>query len=601
MKLPSVGVLVSAARQTLARFPAVLFAAALAGVAGFIAVDTPDDEFWFKLMGTAALAIPLFLAVDLYAERKKLGLRARAIGWLVGSAVLTAYLIAWYGWSDPLGGIRWVHTALAFHLMVAVAPFIGVTELHGFWRFNWMILLRWLLAALYTQVLWAGIAIGLLALDNLFGLDVAGATYWRLWFAIAFVVGTWLFLGGVPKQIAALNERTDYPAGLKVFAQYLLIPIVVAYLVILTLYLAKVVITQVWPSGWIGWLVSSVATVGILSLLLTFPIAERAENRWMRTFARGFYIALLPSIVMLWLAIWKRIDQYGVTEARYFLAALSLWLAGIAVYYAVTHSRNIKLIPVTLCLVALVTFDGPWSPYSVSQRSQVHRLASVLERNGILQDGSIRPVAGPVDFDDRREISAKIRYLVSTHGTRRIADWFGETLAVADTIGEGFQPSSMDKVDRRTELIAGLLGVDYVGEWESGAPGRFNYSVRWEGEAVPIAGYDRAWRGEDLESDSSVVGNDFVVRYDSLSFTVRLTSGTRVLAEIPLQAILDSADAPRQVPGSSRGVAPSVMRYEIDNDAIRLAAYLSRIGGERVDQRIHLWDLGLQLFYTLKQ
>ena len=601
MKLPSVGVLVSAARQTLARFPAVLFAAALAGVAGFIAVDTPDEEFWFKLMGTAALAIPLFLAVDLYAERKKLGLRARAIGWLVGAAVLTAYLIAWYGWSDPLGGIRWVHTALAFHLMVAVAPFIGVTELHGFWRFNWMILLRWLLAALYTQVLWAGIAIGLLALDNLFGLDVAGPTYWRLWFAIAFVVGTWLFLGGVPKQIAALNERTDYPAGLKVFAQYLLIPIVVAYLVILTLYLAKVVITQVWPSGWIGWLVSSVATVGILSLLLTFPIAERAENRWMRTFARGFYIALLPSIVMLWLAIWKRIDQYGVTEARYFLAALSLWLAGIAVYYAVTHSRNIKLIPVTLCLVALVTFDGPWSPYSISQRSQVHRLASVLERSGILQDGSIRPATGPVDFDDRREISAKIRYLVSTHGTRRIADWFGETLAVADTIGEGFQPSSMDKVDRRTELIAGLLGVDYVGEWESGAPGRFNYSVRWEGEAVPIAGYDRAWRGEDLESDSSVVGNDFVVRYDSLSFTVRLTSGSRVLAEIPLQAILDSADAPRQVPGSSRGVAPSVMRYEIDNDAIRLAAYLSRIGGERVDQRIHLWDLGLQLFYTLKQ
>jgi hypothetical protein len=601
MKLPSVGVLVSAARQTLVRFPAVLFAAALAGVTGYIAVDTPDDEFWFKLMGTAALAIPLFLAVDLFAERKGLRLRARAIGWLVGGAVLAGYLIAWYNWSDPLGGARWAQSALAFHLMVAVAPFIGVTELQGFWRFNWAILLRWLLAALYTQVLWAGLAVALLALDNLFGLDVAGVTYWRLWFAIAFVVGTWLFLGGVPKQIAALNERTDYPVGLKVFAQYLLIPIVVAYLVILTLYLAKVVITQVWPSGWIGWLVSSVATVGILSLLFTFPIAERAENRWMRTFARGFYIALLPSIVMLWLAIWKRIDQYGVTEARYFLAVLSLWLAGIAVYYAVTHSRNIKLIPATLCLVALITFDGPWSPYSVSQRSQVHRLASVLEGNGILQDGSIRQATGPVDFDDRREISAKIRYLVSTHGTRGIAGWFGETLAAADTIGEGFQPSPMDKVDQRTELIAGLLGVDYVGEWESGAPGRFNYSVRWEGEAVPIAGYDRAWRGEDLERDSSVVGSDFVVRYDSLSFTVRLTSDGRVLAEIPLQEILDSADAPRQVPGTSPGVPPNVLRYEIDNDAIRLAAYLSRIGGERVDQRIHLWDLALQLFYTLKE
>jgi len=601
MKLPSVAVLVAAARQTLVRFPAVMIVAALAGIAGAISVDAADEEFWFKIMGTAALAIPLFLAVDLFAERKGLGLGPRAVGWLVGGAVLTAYLVAWWDWSDPLGGWRWAQSALAFHLMVAVAPFVGVTELQGFWRFNWTILLRWLLAALYTQVLWAGVAIALLALDNLFGLEVAGATYGRLWFAIAFVVGTWLFLGGVPKNVAALNERSDYPQGLKVFAQYLLIPIVVAYLVILTLYLAKIVITQVWPSGWIGWLVSSVATVGILSLLLTFPIAERAENRWMRTFARGFYIALLPSIVMLWLAIWKRIAQYGVTEARYFLAVLSLWLAGIAVYYAVTHSRNIKLIPTTLCLVALVTFEGPWSPYRMSQRSQVHRLASVLETNGILQDGSIRPATGSVDFDDRREISATVHYLVSTHGTRGIAGWFGETLTAADTIGEGFQPSPIEKVDQRTELITGLLGVDYVGEWESGAPGRFSYFVRWEGEAVAIAGYDRAWRGEDLERDSSVVGSDFVVRYDSLSFTVRLTSGARVLAEIPLQAILDSADAPRRVPGTTPGVPPDIMRYEIDNDAIRLAAYLSRIGGERLDQQVRLWDLALQLFYTLKE
>ena len=86
------------------------------------------------------------------------------------------------------------------------------------------------------------------------------------------------------------------------------------------------------PSGWIGYLVSSVAALGILSLLLVHPIKERKENGWIRTYGRWFYLALVPSIVMLLLAIWQRIAQYGITEKRYFLIVLSLWLAGMRIH-----------------------------------------------------------------------------------------------------------------------------------------------------------------------------------------------------------------------------------------------------------------------------
>jgi hypothetical protein len=577
-----------------------MFAAALAGFAGAMGVDAADEEFWFKLMGTAALAIPLFLAVDLFVERRALAIGLRIGGWLVGAAVLAAYLVAWWDWSDPLATARWLQSAVAFHMMVSIAPFVGVNELQGFWRFNWTLLLRSAIAALYAHVLFAGVAIALLALDNLFGLDVGEKIYGQLYLVFLFVFATWVFLSGVPRKFAELNEQSDYPTGLKVFAQYMLLPIVVAYQVILTLYFAKVIVTQVWPSGWIGWLVSCVAAVGIFALLLVFPIAERAENRWMRNYSRAFYIALLPSIVMLWLAIWKRIDQYGVTEARYFLAVLSIWLAGIAVYYAVTRSRNIKLIPATLCLAALITFEGPWGAFGMSHRSQAHRLETILERNQILQEGSIQPVTGPVEFEDRREISAILHYLVSTHGTGRIDRWFGGTLAVADTIGDGLQPSPTSEADQRAELIAGLMGVDYVGQWESERPGSFSYFVRWEQQVVVIDGYERAWRGDDLQQDSALVGDDMVVRYDSSAFSVHLEAGGRTIAELPLQTILDRADAPRSVAGTRSGAPPDLMRYDIENADIKLAAYLSRIGGERSGEGIRLWDLSLQLYYTLK-
>lgn len=75
---------------------------------------------------------------------------------------------------------------------------------------------------------------------------------------------------------------------------------------------------------WSGWLVSSVAVIGLLSWLLIHPLEEREEYAWVKTYTRGFYIALLRAVVMLWLAIYKRVMEYGITKPRYFLRATPL-------------------------------------------------------------------------------------------------------------------------------------------------------------------------------------------------------------------------------------------------------------------------------------
>jgi hypothetical protein len=407
-------------------------------------------------------------------------------------------------------------------------------------------------------------------------------------------------VGGVPERLETLEQRTDYPEGLKVFAQYILAPIVVVYLVILTMYLGKVLITQEWPSGWIGWLVSSVAAAGIFSLLLVYPIAERAENRWVKTYGRGFYVVLLPSIVMLWLAIWKRIDQYGVTERRYFLAVLSIWLAAVAVYYVVRRSRDIRIIPWSLCLVGVVTFLGPWGAYAVSEASQVNRLRTILERNEIYRGGDIAATDSEPTFEDRREVSEILRYLVATHGTSQISPWFGGRLAETDTIGDGTKHSPRSRVDERAELIAGLMGVPYVGRWQSDRPGRFDYTVRWDQTPVPIAGFANAVRIDNLDRDSAQV-DGLTVRYDSLAFAIRFVENGEWVAEIPLQAVVDRA-AETERAGAERGrLAPATMRVDIESARITLAAYVSRLFGDRTeDGAMSVRDLDLQLYYTMR-
>jgi hypothetical protein len=217
-------------------------------------------------------------------------------------------------------------------------------------------------------------------------------------------------------------------------------------------------------------------------------VAQEAGNRWVTAYARGFFAALLPSVVMLWLAIGQRVAQYGITERRYFLIVLSAWLAVIAVQQLWTRSRGIAVIPASLCAVAVITLAGPWGAYRVSERSQVHRLVGLLERNGRLVEGRARPSDAEVPEADAREILATLRYLAETHGTGAIAAWFGgaDSLGRIDTVARGTGPTQDG--DGRARVIGRWLGLEYY-EWRPADQRWFRY-VAVAPAPLALAGYD---------------------------------------------------------------------------------------------------------------
>src|SRR5665647_3558162 len=89
----------------------------------------------------------------------------------------------------------------------------------------------------------------------------------------------------------------------------------------------------------------------IFSLLLIYPVRNDENNKWILIFSRFFYFALFPLIILLFLAVKRRISDYGITEQRYFILVLALWLLFIAIYFLFSKSKNIKLIPVSLCIL----------------------------------------------------------------------------------------------------------------------------------------------------------------------------------------------------------------------------------------------------------
>ena len=511
MRLPSFQQILRDAIQTFQRFPLVLINTAIGTICVVILIDHEGPAkatVLFNILLATILGIPLLTGLKLLSEKNKLGKGMGIILQVMGILLLVAYgctVPSDLGEAPAIHILRLIVIAVALHFFVAFAPYLTPGEVNGFWHYNKTLLMRILTTLIYTVVLYAGLSLALAALDNLFGMNVPGKRYAELWFLILGLFNTWSFLAGIPKNLDTLEESTDYPKGIKVFAQHILFPLVLVYLIILYAYMAKILISWNWPQGWVGRLILGFSITGIFLLLLLYPIRDRAENKWIKTVSRWFYVVMIPLVIMLFLALWRRISEYGVTEGRYIGTVLGLWLGGIVVYFILSRTKSIKAIPISLCTFALIISFGPWGAFRVSEKSQVQRLQEFLTQNKILLNGQVQKASATVPQDDARQISSIISYLHDIHGYDRIQPWFRESLR-EDTIGKRMH-------SKDPALVAQLMGIEYIKYWNRDTGNNIWFGSE-QGNAIDIEGYDRMIRQQYISIErNKKVFTDLIYSY----------------------------------------------------------------------------------------
>lgn len=605
LRLPSIDRIVAGAAAAVRRFPEVGACAVLSAVSAVIVVEADPPAAWVGVLRVATLGMPLFVAATLIGERHW---PASALRWVL-RALATATLVAlyflfegWEFWDIPQ---RYGHLSVTFHLMVSVAPYLGIAESRGLWQYNRGLLFRFLVAAIYTGAIFAGLALALAALDNLFGVDVPDLHYPRLFVLVAFLFHPVFFLAGMPTEFTALDQDRGYPGGLRVFSQYVMLPLVALYVAILTVYMAKVLVTGSWPSGWISYLVSSLAVVGIFSLLMVHPDRMDRERNWIDNYALAFWIAILPAAAMVLLALWQRVGQYGFTERRYLLGALAVWLAGTALHAVITRTREIRGIPVTLAVIGVVTFVGPWSAYAVAEGSQVRRLASILTGHGALVDGRIAGNTTVIPFEEWDQAEAVVTYLLQHHGTSAIEGWFDDPAALTEALrdadgaadrqpGADTLPSTdaaADILDARERLPGRVATVIAELRIRSG-PTDWPIELLADEPPTPVeaAGFELLVAGTGTES--SVVEGDtlrFELSEDSLELVMLLAG--RVEARAPLSRLIATARELRRA--SPRGETGVQDGGETESWSISAADLVLDMTGERWSARVALRTLTL--------
>lgn len=412
--------------SAIANYPLVIIMAVALGAESIWLIHHEETDLFDEAlpwMLAQGMGISLFFALHTVSRYRKL---SRAVtGGILALGIGVLYLIGYH--FDYMMSMVFEETmvlevfgyALASHLLVAFLPFFRKNTLNGFWQYNKSLFLRAFTTILYTGVLFAGLSGAIAAIQELFDVEFTGKIFAYLWFVMAFPVSALIFCAGVPlaDDIDALESSSDLPSGLRLFVQFVLLPLVVVYLCILYAYMGKIMLSWTLPQGWVTILIMAFSVIGMLAMLLVHPFQQLTEHAWIKVITKNYYRSLLPLLVLQYVAIFTRISDYGFTSARWAVVAITAWLTFITVYKVFFKGKNIILIPYTLCAVAILFLIGPLSHKSISvwsQTAKINRLVKTL--NLIDAKGKLKVYKANATTDSLMgEIYSATRYLNRNH------------------------------------------------------------------------------------------------------------------------------------------------------------------------------------------
>lgn len=370
------------------------------------------EEYLLLRLGiTFALGISSQFALKMLAQRIKNGLVWQLTGILFLIGFFFVFPSEEKNFSEVYGFII-VPTFILSHLLVAFISFTkNENEETNFWQYNKNLFINLFLTAVFTGVLTSGVQLAILAVQELFNFNFKGEIYLETFAALSILGSTSIFLLFNESGLEYLEKEGSYPVVLKFFTQFILIPLLIIYVVILYFYCLKITINWELPRGWVSYLVLAYSIVGIFALLLVHPLHKEKAKSWIILFSKIFYYTLIPLIVLLFVAIFTRVLQYGYTEARYFVLLISVWLTTVVFYFIFSKRATIKFIPISLFAFGVFALIFPYfNAFSVSKRSQENELKQILTNNKLMVNGLI-DFKAPIADSLKNEVESKFEYL----------------------------------------------------------------------------------------------------------------------------------------------------------------------------------------------
>lgn len=287
------------------------------------------------------------------------------------------------------------------------------------------------IAGLFSLVLMLGVAFILYTLFVLFHVDIYRALY-DVAIMISHFVFPVIFLMMYPRYLweqrdpdlisedekmnAEAHDTGDIQMVYRVVLNYIAMPLLLIYTLILYTYIVSTVISWEMPVNSFSYLVSFYLIVSLLTIYLLkgYETHRNVFEVWIHKSLGYFAVSLvIPTICMLY-GMFVRIAYYGVTVPRYYILLLGFFaLFALSMLFFLGKRAQSALVISFIC-VLLASGFGYFSASEVTFRSQVAQLTTIMGGDIALvtEDWDIDGVLSRISYEQKRVLESSVSVIV---------------------------------------------------------------------------------------------------------------------------------------------------------------------------------------------
>lgn len=411
---------------------------------------------------------------------------------------------------------------------IFILPFFRERDDLASWNFTLRVVCYSILAKGTGIVMLSGISLLTLSLTILFGVSVKSEVYFSFIILCNLLLSSLLIFGLMPSGGQKHDRTSGTPSVLNKIIRYLLLPLLGCYIAVLYSYMARIVIDMQLPNGWVSKLVIALMA-GLLAVEAGFYPSVRQEGKKAeKAVSRWLPVLILPPLVLMSIAIARRIGDYGLTVSRLYAAALNVWFYAVCIGLFCCRARRISWIPASLAALFVLVSALPVNFTSITRNHLRKEFRALLDE---APHGQL-----PLDEMHYRQWLDAL--------TPEQANRAGSLLS--------YMEYTLDDPEITTFIDKSGSSFSYINEsQQTASPSSYFYTSETQTPISLPAGYgsmqiiNRRYSFTDKDTTGY---DDIVVQNDTLNFRLYLGTPARHSVRIPLAVLKQAHMRPDKMP-----------------------------------------------------
>ncbi len=392
-------------KKGIGRFPVTVVFSLILFIVAIFTIESdfyilPEEDLWIKYL---IIAIPLSASVELIREKYLENKRSSffRITSFFGIFLFIFLLKIFFKNHFATETINITATILIFYVLFYLIPIIYRNEDKE--KYLQSVVGNQMITIGFSIVLFLGLSAIVGTIDVLL-INLPNTIYFDNFVFSASIFGVAFFVSRLKEKDESLKDY-NLPKIVEVLICYILIPLILIYTAILYLYFVKIIFTLKMPKGIVSHLVLWYTTFSLFIIIMATPITYK--NKFAKFYKKYFPLISIPLILLALFSINERIFQYGVTENRYLVVILILWLLFNMIFII---KADVKWVLISFIFAVLVAIFSPFNLVNVSINSQNKRLERILKKNGIIQNKKFINKNNELSQRTKNEIMSIIDY-----------------------------------------------------------------------------------------------------------------------------------------------------------------------------------------------